>query len=267
MTLRFVSPMLSLFAVPAIVGIVAVTQLVSLDGLLQKSAGLPIVIQPQNAPEKLIQSTVSSEPYTTTIAVQTEQERYNTTLSQIQDGDWLTHQGKFQAAKAAYHEAISQTQNADLAATATDRLHQLSRQLALKPVVKPIVKPVIKLAIKPVIKLAVKPVVKLAVKPVVKSESKFAVGREVKSVVKPVKESPRNFIPESVANSIAESTANPIADPIANSTASDLLPIPQPTSPAVSQLGQSPSPETLLPAQTIGVESPQWNPESSGQLN
>ena len=235
MILRFVFPMLSLFAVPTIVGIVAVTQLVSLDGLVQKSAGLPIPVQPQNAPEELIQSAFSSGPPATTIAVQTEQERYNTTLSQIQDGDWLTQQGKFQAAKAVYYQALSQTQNADLAATATDRLGQLSRQLSLKPVVKSAVKPVVKLVLKPV------------VKPIIKSVNKPAL------------------------NSIPQSLISPITNPIANSSvsrsATDLLPISQPTSPAAPQLGQLPSSETLLPAQTIVAESPQWDPEPPAQLN
>ncbi len=281
MTLRFasptLSPMLSLFAVPAIVGIVAITQLMSLDGLGQKSVGQPvgqpIAIQPHNAPEKLVKPKFDSELDATTTISPTEQERYNTTLSQIQDGDWLIQQGQFNAAKAVYHQALSQTQNADLAATATDRLNQLSRQLALKSVIKPaiksVVKPAIKPAIKPVVKISFKPVIKPTIKPVVKSESKTTVSHGVKSVAKLVKESPRNSVPESFVNpsikSTAGSIANPTLNPIATPTAFHLLP--PSTSPAALPPEQSPSPETPPPAQTIGVESPQWDSEPPAQLN
>ena len=274
MILRFVSPklslklspLLSLFAVPTIVGVVAVTQLVSLDGWMQKTAGLPIAVPSQNSPEKLVQQTVNSVTQSTTIAIQTEQERYNTTLSQIQAGDWLTQQGKFQAAKASYHQALSQTQHADLAATATDRLDQLSRQLALKPVVK--------LAIKPDAKSNVKPVIKTAIKPVVKSVAKSAgldskpdAKSGSKSVGKMVGKTDRNLIPQPMNNSIPNPVANPIADPSVSRSAADLLPIVQPTSPAVLPLGQLPSPETPPPAQTIVAESPQWDLEPPAQLN
>ena len=273
MTLRFasptLSPMLSLFAVPAIVGIVAVTQLMSLDGLGQKSVGQPIAIQPHNAPEKLVKPKFDSELDATTTISPTEQERYNTTLSQIQDGDWLIQQGQFNAAKAVYHQALSQTQNADLAATATDRLNQLSRQLALKSVIKPAIKSVVKPAIKPVVKISFKPVIKPAIKPVVKSESKTTVSHGVKSVAKLVKESPRNSVPESFVNPSIKSTAGPIANPtlnpIATPTAFHLLP--PSTSPAALPPEQSPSPETPPPAQTIDVESPQWDSEPPVQLN
>ena len=273
MTLRFVSPMLSLFAVPAIVGIVAVTQLMSLDGLGQKSVGQPIAIQPHNAPEKLVKPKFDSELDATTTISPTEQERYNTTLSQIQDGDWLIQQGQFNAAKAVYHQALSQTQNADLAATATDRLNQLSRQFPPKLVVKPVVK----LAVKPVVKIVFKPAIKPAIKPVINPESKTTVRHEVKSVIKLVKESPRSSISESIANPIIKSMADPTVDsivhpiinptlnPIATPTAFHLLP--QSTSPVALPLGESPFPETLPPAQTIGVESPQWDPEPPAQLN
>ena len=246
MTLRLISPMLSpilsLFAIPAIVGIIAVTQLMSLDGLRQTSVGQPIAVQPKNTPEKLVKSAFDSELDATTIASPTEQERYNTTLSQIQDGDWLIQQGQFKAAKAVYHKALSQTQNADLAATATDRLHQLSRQLALKSIVKPVTK----IAAKPVVKFALKPDTKPAIKSVINPESKSAVRHEVESVVKLIKKSPRNSIPESFANPIIKSTAdpivNPILNPIATPTAFHLLP--QSTSPVALPLGQSPFPET-----------------------
>ena len=274
MILRFVSPklslklspLLSLFAVPTIVGVVAVTQLVSLDGWMQKTAGLPIAVQPQNSPEKLVQQTVNSAPQSTTIATQTEQERYNTTLSQIQAGDWLTQQGKFQAAKAAYHQALSQTQHADLAATATGRLDQLSRQLALKPVVKLALKTDAKPNVKPVVKTAIKPVVKSVAKSENKAaglDAKIDIKSGSKSVGKIVDKTDRNLIPQPIADPIA----NPIADPSVSRSAADLLPIVQPISPVVLPLGQLPSPETPPPAQTIGVESPQWDPAPPAQLN
>ena len=122
MTLRLASPILStvfsltigLSVIPTIVGVIAVTQLVSLDGWAQKPTGRSITAQPQNTSEPLAQSLVDTESPATTIAVQTDQERYNTTLSQIQAGDWLAQQGQFQSAKAAYRQALSQTQNADL---------------------------------------------------------------------------------------------------------------------------------------------------------
>ena len=279
MTLRFASPILSLtlslFAIPTIVGIVAVTQLVSLDGWMQKSVGRSIAAQPQNASEPLVQSLVnaevSAESPATTIAVQTAQERYNTTLSQIQAGDWLTQQGQFQSAKAAYRQALSQTQNADLASTATDRLDQLSRQLALKPVAKSVAKA----TVKPVVKPASKPVVKLAIKSVVKPESDPNVRSDVKPDVNPVLKSDSKTARISIPQSSTRTIVNPIVDPIANSfdhpivnsTASDRLLIPQPTEPDAPQLGQSPSPETPLPAQTIVAESHQWGPEPPAPLN
>ena len=190
MTLRFASPIfspmfsltLSLFAIPTIVGIVAVTQLVSLDGWAQKPTGRSIAAQPQNSSESLVQSSMDAEFPATTIAIQTAQERYNTTLSQIQTGDWLTQQGQFQSAKAAYRQALSQTQNADLASTATDRLDQLSRQLALKSVLRPVAKSIVKPGAKP----ASKPVVKLAIKSVVKPESDPNVRSDVKPGINPV---------------------------------------------------------------------------------
>ena len=279
MTLRFVSPMLGLFTVPTIVGIVAVTQLVSLDGWAQKQTGRSIAAQPQNASQPLAQSLVDGESPATTIAIQTAQERYNTTLSQIQAGDWLTQQGQFQAAKAAYRQALSQTQNADLASTATDRLNQLSRQLALKPVAKSvakaIVKPVVKTASKSVVKLAANPITKpgnkIALSPVVRPESNPNVGSDVKpsvqSVVKLDNTTARGSSLQSSTRPIVDPIANSFDHPIANPTASDRLLIPQPTEPDAPQLGQSFSPETPLPAQTIVAESHQWGPEPPAPLN
>ena len=275
MTLRFASPIfspmfsltLSLFAIPTIVGIVAVTQLVSLDGWAQKPTGRSIAAQPQNSSESLVQSSMDAESPATTIAIQTAQERYNTTLSQIQAGDWLTQQGQFQSAKAAYHQALSQTQNADLATTATDRLDQLSRQLALKPVAKTIVKPVAKSASKPVIKLAINSVVRPESDPNVRSNVKPGIN----SVLKSDNKTARISIPQSstrpIVNTIVDPIANSFDHPIVNSTASDRLLIPQPTEPDAPQLGQSFSPETPPPAQTIVAESHQWGPEPPAPLN
>ena len=279
MTLRFASPILSLtlslFAIPTIVGVIAVTQLVSLDGWAQKQTGRSIAAQSQSASESLAQSLVnaevSAESPATTIAVQTDQERYNTTLSQIQAGDWLAQQGQFQVAKAAYRQALSQTQNTDLASTATDRLDQLSRQLALKSVLRPVAKSIAKPGVKP----ASKPVVKLAIKSVVKPESDPNVRSDVKPGINPVLKSDhktaRISIPESSTRPIVNTIVDPIANsfdyPIVNSTASDRLLIPQPTAPDAPQLGQSPSPETPLPAQTIVAESHQWGPEPPSPLN
>ena len=267
MTLRFASPILSLtlslFAIPTIVGVIAVTQLVSLDGWAQKPTGRSIAAQPQNTSEPFAQSLVDAEFPATTIAVQTDQERYNTTLSQIQTGDWLTQQGQFQSAKAAYRQALSQTQNADLASTATDRLDQLSRQIALKPVAKSIVKPVVK----PVSKLALKPVAKH----VSDSNVRSSINSGVKSVLKLDNKTARISIPQSSTHPIVNPIVYPIANsfdhPIVNSTASDRLLIPQPTAPDAPQLGQSFSPETQPPAQTIVAESHQWDPEPPAPLN
>lgn len=267
MTLRFVSPILSLtlslFAIPTIVGMVAVTQLVSLDGWAQKPTGRSIEAQPPNSSEPLAQSLVDAEFPATTIAIQTDQERYNTTLSQIQTGDWLTQQGQFQAAKAAYRQALSQTQNTDLASTATDRLDQLSRQLAIKPAIKPVAKSIVK----PGVKLALKPIVR----PVSDTNVESNVKPDVKSVMKIDNKPVHSYIPQSATHLIVNPIVDPIANsfdhPIANPTASDRYPMPQPIAPAAPQLEQSPSPETPPPAQTIVAESHQWDPEPPAPLN
>ncbi len=136
MTTRLFTPLtlaLSLFVLPVSVSVMAAQELLSLDASVQQPISSPAQLPQTQLPQtQLPESIVQPEDATATqtAPTQTAQERYNTTLATIQEGDWLMKQGKYKEAKATYRHALAQTtQYADLETQTRDRLDLLDRRI------------------------------------------------------------------------------------------------------------------------------------------
>ncbi len=123
MTRRSLLP-LSLLLIPLTCGTIAATQLLSIDASVVRSPSNPAPVLVETTPPATPPTQSSEVPAVT--PTQTAQERYNTVLSRLQDGDWLMQQGKFKAAKLAYQDALAQsTVHPELAAQGKSKLADL----------------------------------------------------------------------------------------------------------------------------------------------
>lgn len=171
--------LVSVLSLPMMVTIGAIGHLLSLDASRSQPLNVPALDvgvdplsleqsrDPQSTNQSTNQSTdqsngpVSKDQMRST--AQTDRERKNVALNQLQDGDWLMKQGDFKAAKVQYKLVLDrlgndETDDSELREMATRRLDKLEKAIVAinkKDVVKR--NTTKNLKVKPVAKIAIQP--------------------------------------------------------------------------------------------------------------
>jgi hypothetical protein len=118
--------LVSVLSLPVMVTVGAVGHLFSLEA----SAPQPLVVPALEAGKDPAVSIVPEVP--TTDSEQTDRERQNVAMTQLQDGDWLMKQGNFKAAKKVYQALFNRSdlgQNSELQNLASQRLEKLEKAI------------------------------------------------------------------------------------------------------------------------------------------
>ncbi len=164
--------LVSVLSVPVMIAMGAVGHLISLDASAPQRLVVPTLEEGRTEP------TISIAPSLPTDSPdQTDRERQNVAMTQLQDGDWLMKQGNFKAAKQAYQALLNRSdlgQDSEVQNLASQRLEKLEKaivavnlqeKLKADARKKATLKPETKSAVKPPTKSVAKPVT-LAAKPI-----------------------------------------------------------------------------------------------------